>query len=29
MYNRLLRFLKDYKILSDSQYGFRKDHTTA
>ena len=29
MYNRLLRFLKDYKILSDNQYGFRKHHTTA
>ena len=29
MYNRLLRFLKAFKILSDNQYGFRKHHSTA
>ena len=29
MYNRLLRFLNVSKILSDSQYGFRKHHSTA
>ena len=29
MYNRLLRFLNAFKILSDNQYGFRKHHSTA
>ena len=29
MYNRLLRFLNAFKILSDNQYGFRKQHSTA
>ena len=29
MYNRLLRFLNAFKILSDNQYGFRKHHPTA
>ena len=29
MYNRLLRFLNNHNILSDSQYGFRKHHFTA
>ena len=28
MYNRLLRFLNAFKILSDNQYGFRKHHST-
>ena len=29
MYNRLLKFLNAFKILSDNQYGFRKHHFTA
>ena len=29
MYNRLLRFLNNHNILSDNQYGFRKQHSTA
>ena len=29
MYNRLLRFLNFSKILSDNQYGFCKQHSTA
>ena len=29
MYNRLLRFLSAFKILSDNQYGVRKHHSTA
>ena len=29
MYNRLLRFLNAFKILSANQYGFRKHHSTA
>ena len=29
LYNRLLRFLNAFKILSDNQYGFRKHHSTA
>ena len=28
MYNCLLRFLNAFKILSDTQYGFRKHHST-
>ena len=28
-YNRLLRFLNAFKILSDNQFGFRKHHSTA
>ena len=28
MYNRLLRFLNAFKILSDNQYGFCKHHST-
>ena len=29
VYNRLLKFLNKYNILSDSQYGFRKNNSTA
>ena len=29
MYNRLLRFLNAFKILSDNQCGFHKHHSTA
>ena len=29
MYNRLLRFVNDYNILSGNQYGLRKHHSTA
>ena len=28
MYNRLLEFLETYKILTNSQFGFRKSHST-
>ena len=28
MYNRLLDFLETYKILTNSQFGFRKSHST-
>ena len=29
VYNRLLKFLNKFNILSDNQYGFRKHHSTA
>ena len=29
IYNRLLKFLNKFNILSDIQYGFRKHHSTA
>ena len=29
MYKRLLAFLDRHKILSDTQFGFRKDHSTS
>lgn len=28
MYNRLLKFLNKYSILSNNQYGFRKNYST-
>ena len=28
MYNRLLEFLETYKILINSQFGFKKSHST-
>ena len=28
VYNRLIDYLSKYKILSDNQFGFRKQHST-